>query len=198
MELKDWFILAGFLVVLGGGYYWHRRRLFRAGQSWKKLGRRLGGRFESQGEGWIQEPFYKLHCSYQDQEITLDYYTTSTGNRSTSYWTRVAVDCPEDLEFKIYREGIMEKIGKQVGFQDIHIGHDAYDSMFIIKGRDETELKEILSPELRKRHLDLPRAELSAGEGRITAVLPGLVSEERECLALMELGALASIGTARA
>ena len=185
MDAKDIAILVVLVGVMIGGYAWHRRRLIAAGRSWKKLAERFDGTFKHDGEGWIKEPHYVMTCEIDGLALTLDYRVTSTG-KHTSYWTRVTTPCDPTLEFSIYTESVFQKLGKQLGFQDVQVGDTEYDRTFMIKAADPQAFLARCTRAFRKDHLRMPQVQVGADAGRLGLVHKGLVSEfddPLQCLA---------------
>ena len=51
---------------------------------------------------------------------------------------------PEGFRFTIYRKSIFSDLGKLLGMQDIEVGDPDFDEAFIIKGNDESKVRELL------------------------------------------------------
>ncbi len=107
---------------------------------WSQLCRQLGGDYDEGG-------FFKsgkVNVSHNDWTITLDSYTTTSGNTYTTY-TRII--CPyinrDGFRFKIYRKSIFSGIGKLLGMQDVEVGYPQFDEDFIIKGNNKIQLKKL-------------------------------------------------------
>ena len=191
MDTADILFLILLIGVLVGGYAWHRRRLLTAGRNWKKIARRYGGTFKSDGGGWIVEPNYVVTCEVDGVEVTLDYDVTSTGS-STSYRTRVTTACPVDVQFDIYREGMLEKVDKALGRQDVRIGDDEYDRVFMIKSDDAKRVREVCNVTVRARHLESPGVRIQAADGVLKLIQSGVVFEMKSSVRMLEFAALVS------
>ncbi len=59
------------------------------------------------------------------------------------------------LKLKIYREGIIQKLTKLFGTQDIIFNDRSFDKKYIIEGNDEAKVKEIISPDIRAKIMEL-------------------------------------------
>lgn len=59
------------------------------------------------------------------------------------------------LKLKIYREGIIQKLTKLFGTQDIIFNDRSFDKKYIIEGNDEAKVKEIISPSIRATIIEL-------------------------------------------
>jgi hypothetical protein len=77
--------------------------------------------------------------------------TASEGSKQHAPKTYFNVTRPGRLPFdmKVWREHVLEKIGKAVGNQDIEVGDEAFDKAFLVRGNDASKARAILSPELR-------------------------------------------------
>ncbi|MBK9143962.1 MAG: hypothetical protein IPM23_15790 [Candidatus Melainabacteria bacterium] len=68
-----------------------------------------------------------------------------------------------DFKFAIHPEGFIQGFQKLLGMQDIVIGHGDFDRAFIIKGNDESLVKELFDDAaLRRLILDEPTIQLWA------------------------------------
>jgi hypothetical protein len=54
---------------------------------------------------------------------------------------------PGGFRFTVYRKGIFSELGKYLGMQDVEVGHPDFDRDFVIKGTDETKLRQIFGNE---------------------------------------------------
>jgi hypothetical protein len=50
---------------------------------------------------------------------------------------------PGGFRFTVYRKGVFTELGKYLGMQDVEVGNQDFDRDFIIKGTDETKLRQI-------------------------------------------------------
>lgn len=191
METKDILVLILLIIVGGGGYGWHRRRLVQLGQSWRKLAKRLGGQYESDGNGWITEPNNRVTCEIDGYELTLYTNVSSTGS-STTYWTQVSTPCDPALQLNISKEDGFGKLGKAVGLQDVELHDSNYDKAFLIKSTDPTGLRQLVTEEFKKAHLEHRQFSISAKDGRIGVIHRGLVPELDAAHDMLKFAALAA------
>lgn len=87
---------------------------------------------------------------------------------------------PDGFRFTIYRKGIFSELGKLLGMQDIEVSDPEFDEAFIIKGNDESAVRELLAdPKLRALIQDQPKGRLSVkdGEGWFGPKFPEDVNE---------------------
>ncbi len=69
----------------------------------------------------------------------LDTYTVSSGQTHThTTYTRIRAPFvnKKGFQFKIYQSGFFSDIGKVLGMQDIEVGYEPFDSMYVIQSND--------------------------------------------------------------
>ena len=126
------------------------RKLFGPSQAevWAQLSLELGG--QSEHGFWKGS---KVRAVVEEWTVILDTYTVSTG-QSTITYTRMRAPYvnPSRFHFAIYPEGFFAKIGKVFGMQDVVVGFPEFDDRYIIKGNDDSFLRQLFaSSELRHR-----------------------------------------------
>jgi len=109
---------------------------------WRQLCDQIGGDFV-QGGFWKGS---KVQVQHKQWTITLDTYTDSDGETSSTYTRMRAPYVNKDgFRFTIYRKGFFSDLGKLLGMQDVEIGEPEFDDAFIIKGDDETKLRKMFA-----------------------------------------------------
>jgi hypothetical protein len=120
------------------------RRLFGPSKSdvWRQLSAQIGARYV-EGRFWKGD---QVQATHEEWTVTLDTYTVSHGNSSTTY-TRMRAPYvnPFGLRFSIYRRGLFSDIAKRFGMQDIEVGDPAFDRDFIVKATDEALVRGLLA-----------------------------------------------------
>ena len=86
----------------------------------------------------------RVEKSYNNWTILLDTYTVNTGKSSVTY-TRMRVPYirENDIQFKLSRKNIFSGIGRMFGMPLIETYDYDFDDEFVLKGNDETVIKEI-------------------------------------------------------
>ena len=109
---------------------------------WRQLSQEIGAEFVESGL-WKGN---KVQAHVKPWTITLDTYTVSTGKSSVTY-TRMRAPYinPEGFRFTIYRKSLFSDLGKFLGMQDIEVGDPEFDEAFIIKGNDESKVRDLFS-----------------------------------------------------
>ncbi|MCZ7645787.1 MAG: DUF3137 domain-containing protein [Planctomycetota bacterium] len=111
---------------------------------WRQLSERVGGRFLDGGL-WKGD---KVEVDFRQWVITLDTYTVSTGQFSSTYTRLRAPYCnAEGFRFKVYRKSVFTGLGKLLGLQDLEIGDPFFDEAFVIQANDAPRVRELLANE---------------------------------------------------
>jgi hypothetical protein len=138
------------------------RKIF--GPSKQEIWRRLSSEL-MQGR-YVEGGFWKgdkVEASYGEWTITLDTFTVSTG-KSVIVFTRLRAPYvnPDQFRFTIHRRGLFSDLGKWFGMQDVRVGHADFDRDFIIKGTNESKLRDLFaSAKLRERIAAQPQIHLT-------------------------------------
>ena len=146
-------------------------------EAWKRLAEEIDADFI--GGGFWKGSKVQAHVG--PWTVTLDTHTVSTGKSHITY-TRMRAPYvnPEGLRFTVYRKGMFSELGKLLGMQDIEVGDPEFDEAFIVKGTDESRVRELLAdPEVRTLMLAQPqiRLEVKDGEGWFGPSFPVDVDE---------------------
>jgi hypothetical protein len=106
--------------------------------------------FENNGT-YIIEKFDNLDCVENKNYIILFdryiHYQVIGGQSFDTEFTRVRLEfrAPDNLRFRLTKQGFIDIIGKFFGCQDIEIGDKKFDQRFMIKGNDEVKIHLIFS-----------------------------------------------------
>ncbi len=146
---------------------------------WRELCQEIGAEFV-EGGFWKGN---KVQAHVGPWTVTLDTYTDSSGETSTTY-TRMRGPYvnPDGFRFTIYRKSLFSGLGKLLGMQDIEVGDPEFDEAFVIKGNDEARVVTLFSDtEIRRLLLAQPkvRLEVKDSEGWFGPRFPEDVDELR-------------------
>jgi len=85
-----------------------------------------------------------LSWESQGLPAALIYY--SSGGQHPQYYTRLlyTLAAPPPFKFKVYLEGVLQKLGKKLGGQDVQSGDPRFDGVFIVKASDELRAQMVL------------------------------------------------------
>ncbi len=155
------------------------RQLFgpRKAEIWRQLAEKVGGQFVAGG-------FFgrdKVVVHVDDWTLTLDTYTVSSGESSTTYTRMRAPYVNADgFRFDIYRKTVFSGLGKLLGMQDVEVGIPDIDAAFIIKGTNEGRLRTLFAdPKICDllRRQPANRSQVKDDEGWFGAKFPDGVDE---------------------
>lgn len=127
------------------------RRKFR--KTLENLASNLGCSYRK--GGWLSSPH--VEGEYKGRRILVDTFTQDSGEDNSTTYTRVRVWHKGSLsgDISVYREGLLSKVGKVLGVQDIQLGNPTFDQEFVVKGKNVLEVKSLLDVEAQHRLLEL-------------------------------------------
>jgi len=101
---------------------------------------------------WSRQPF--AEGVYGGRRVKIEAYTCRSGENS-SIKTRIIVEHngKATAEMMLYKEGVLTKIGKALGMQDIQLGNTEFDEKFLVKGKNPVQVKDILNFDLQHKLL---------------------------------------------
>lgn len=110
---------------------------------WRQLCSQSGGTF-------VEGGFFrgsKALLQHEDWTLTLDTYTVSSGNNSSTTYTRMRAPYvnADGFRFQVYREGLFSGLGRLFGMQDVQVGQPEFDRDFVIKGNSESKLRALFA-----------------------------------------------------
>jgi len=144
---------------------------------WNQLAQQIDGTFVDGG-------FFgrdKVVATTDQWTITLDTYTVSSGENSTTY-TRIRAPYinKDGFRFTFYRAGFFTSLGEMLGMSDIRIGDLAFDEAFVLKSSSEEKVRQLLSNRVIRQLMNAQpriRVEVKDDEGWFGARFPEGVDE---------------------
>jgi len=120
---------------------------------WAQLCAQIGG--ELVEGGWRGS---KVQARVKDWILTLDTYSESSGEHSTTYTRLRAPFLNQDrFQFNIYRTRFGTPLAKLFGLQDLQIGDPLFDEAFVVQSNSEAKVRALLSnPRIRDLLLAQP------------------------------------------
>lgn len=114
----------------------------RRDNAWKQLSSEVGGEFVP---GGAFRPS-KVQAQIERWTVILDTYSVPSGDSNTTYTRlRSSLQNKDGLQFTLFREGLVGKLDKALGAQDIEIGVPDFDHDFVIQGNDESKVRALLA-----------------------------------------------------
>lgn len=126
------------------------RKLFGPSREeiWGQLAQEVGGQLI---DGSFRKGT-KVVAKVGEWTVTLDEFIVPAGNTVIPI-TRLRAPYvnPDGFRFSISRKGLFSGIAKFFGMQDVEVGYPEFDDAFIIKGKNESQLRVLLAdPALRQ------------------------------------------------
>jgi hypothetical protein len=155
------------------------------GEVWRKFSSEIGAEFVK--GGLLRSD--KVVARVKEWTITLDTYTEGGEYSSTPYTRMRAPYVSRDgFQFTIHREGLLSKLGKHLGLQDVEVGYPDFDREFILKSNDEAKVRALVAnPRIRQviqSHPDIYfRSKTKRGgsahafPGELYLSVPGLIED---------------------
>jgi hypothetical protein len=143
---------------------------------WRQLSEEIGAEFV-EGGFWKGS---KVQAHVGPWTVTLDMGTSDEDGESPATRLRAPYINPEGFRFTIYRKNLFSDLGKFLGMQDIEVGDPEFDEAFIIKGDDESKVRDrFANSKIRQMIQDQPkfRLEVKDSEGWFGPKFPENVDE---------------------
>lgn len=144
--------------------------------------RQLARNYQGSTAGGGPFDFPSVRFQYHNTFVWLTVQATS-GKHATHY-TLLQMTWPDKkFRLEVYPEGIMQRLGKFVGMEDIEIGSSVFDDEYIITGSDVRSLRDFLTPVVQDRinrlrkFSDLDGIYISAAGGRLLIKKPGYIRD---------------------
>ncbi len=139
MALPFILVILAIVVVGAIAYFSHKAHA----QAWSELAARTGLTCEIGRYPWSPP---RVTGIYRGHQLDLSTFVRRHGKNSTTY-TRITMDVhnPTGLHLQIGSEGILGKVSKALGGQDIQTGDQELDQKFIIKGQPESVIASLLT-----------------------------------------------------
>jgi len=124
---------------------------------WRQLSEEIGAEFV-EGGFWKGS---KVQAHVGPWTVTLDMGTSDEDSEGQATRLRAPYINPEGFRFTIYRKGFFSVLGKLLGMQDIDVGDPEFDEAFIIKGNDESKVRDLFAnPKIRQMIQAQPKIRL--------------------------------------
>jgi hypothetical protein len=126
---------------------------------WHQLSREIGAEFV-EGGFWASTGS-KVQAHVGPWIVTLDVGKSDEDGKSPVTRLRAPYINPEGFRFTIYRKSVFSDLGKLLGMQDIEVGDPEFDEAFIVKGNNESKVRDLFAnPKIRQMIQDQPKIRL--------------------------------------
>lgn len=111
---------------------------------WQQLATRHGGTCIAGG----LFGYPSVRFTYDDTSVLVD--TCGSGRKNRHYFTQIHFYWPDSqFRLEVYPEGVLARLRKFLGMEDIQIGAPDFDPQYIISGSDPNMVRNFLSPHVR-------------------------------------------------
>jgi hypothetical protein len=160
-------IVGSIILMVGGGIYWAYVADKKRTEALQEQAESMGLRFVKDAGDHVRQRFERfalfnrgrsrkvknlIEGDSGEVKISIFDYTYVTGsgkhtkhhNQTIAALQSPSLVCPE---FSIRPEGFFDRIGSAIGFQDINFeSHPEFSRLFVLKGPDESAIREFLRP----------------------------------------------------
>jgi hypothetical protein len=136
-------IIAGMVVLFVIGVGWGVIAKQKRDNVWRQLATEIGATFV--GGGFMRGS--KVQMPFKEWTITLDTFSVSTGNDSSTTYTRLYAPLKDmhGFQFNLLRKSIVSKIDHALGAKDIVTGNAEFDHAFVVRGNDDAKERDLFS-----------------------------------------------------
>jgi hypothetical protein len=134
-------------------FRYERRRRERMRQNFVMLAQQIGCSADLPRSVW---KFPSITGYYRKRLVQIWMHTTRRGRNKVTY-TAIRAQCkkPPGFHMAIGREGILGKVAKAFGKQDIIIGDEEFDKMFLVRSNNESLARSVFPIGLRHKIVEL-------------------------------------------
>jgi hypothetical protein len=143
---------------------------------WRQFSQEIGAEFIK--GGLLKGSKVQAHVG--PWTITLDLGFSQDENETRTTRIRAPYVNADGFRFSIYRQSVLSNLGKILGMQDIEVGDPQFDEAFVIKGNNESKVRDLFAnPKIRQLIQVQPKIRLDVkdGEGWFGPKFPENVDE---------------------
>ena len=171
-----------FIIVVIVGWVIFRQQRDAA---WKRFATEIGAEFI---EGGLFRTS-KVQAHINDSAVVLDSYSVSSGDSSTTYTRiRAPFQNKDGFQFTLFRTGLVSKIDKALGAQDIEIGDADFDRDFTIQSNNESKVRALFASLSIRQLIQAQRSiRLRLKENELHFEVQGIIKDLERLKSLFEL-----------
>ncbi len=130
-----------------------------------------------------------VRARLREWTVTLDTYSVPSGNSSTTYTRmRAPLQNMDGFQFLIFRTGLISKLDKALGSQDIEIGDAEFDRRFTIQGNNESKVRALFSNQRLRQLVQEQRSiRLGVKDNELRFETQGVIKDIERLKSLIEL-----------
>lgn len=122
-------------------------------------------------------PMVAFHGAWRDVHVRCVTHVHRGHKGHRHYRHELSVQIAADVgDLSLSREGMLDKLGKVFGGQDIQVGESTFDSTFLVRGSSESRVRELLGPTVRQALIDATQryGSLHVAGGAVHISHPGM------------------------
>ena len=154
-------------------------------ETWRQFASEIGGEFVP---GALFRSS-KIQAHAGQAAVTVDTYTVSNGDTSTTYTRmRAPMQTSDGFEFSIERKGWIGRLDKALGTKHIDVGDADFDHDFLVRGNNEYKIQSLLLDQgLRREMQEQKSLQLAARKNELRLEVTGAVKDVDRLKALFRL-----------
>ncbi len=151
---------------------------------WQSFAREVGGKYRLSEEGTSE-----VTGTYGKYPFLLKIIFIQAAPKVNLFLTHleITLDNKIGLKLKIYREGIIQKLTKLFGTQDIIFNDRAFDKKYIIEGSNEAQVKWMISPDIRAKIIELGEILMILDGNTLSYEQHGKIIDSKKLFMILEL-----------
>ncbi len=156
---------------------------------WKYFSQEVGGKYRISDEGTSE-----VVGTYGKFPYVLKIIFIQAAPKVNLFLTHLEINLANQtgLKLKIYREGIIQKLTKLFGTQDIIFNDRSFDKKYIIEGSDQKKVRTIITPDIRAKIIELGEILMILDGTSLTYEQHGKIIDPKKLFMILEL--LAELG----
>jgi len=156
---------------------------------WQHFAREVGGKYRISEEGTSE-----VIGAYGKFPFILKIIFIQAAPKVNLFLTHLEINLDNKigLKWKIYREGIIQKLTKLFGTQDIIFNDRSFDKKYIIEGSNEAQVKAIISLDIRAKIIELGEILMILDGNTLNYEQHGKIINTKKLFMILEL--LAELG----
>jgi hypothetical protein len=152
---------AGVIVAVQAAAAARRRAIQAADSAWQPYAQARGMHHVVGRAGWAHTQLPRVEGVLEGISVALELVATSAYH--TAALALPATVVPGNVE--VIREGLMQKLSKAFGAQDIVVGDEAFDRAFLVQATSAATARAVLSPDVCRAILEIGACRVAYDDG---------------------------------
>ncbi len=151
---------------------------------WKLFADKIGAKYQLSDEGTSS-----VTGTYQNYPFILKMIFIQAAPKVNLFLTHFEIELKKKISFKmkIYREGILQKLTKLFGTQDIILNDRSFDRRYIIETSQEETVKKIIASDIRATIMELGEMMMILNGETFIYEQSGKIIDSNKLLVILEM-----------